>query len=243
MAASPDAKNWRTPAAFAAALALVAQSAAADDDRPVALVELVADAPAATVFDFDYLYDGDKIDLRPDGQMIVAYFDNCIVETFRSGVVRIRDDGARVSDGGQSSQTMRPCQTAALALSSEATEAGVAVKRVDKLGNLLPEEAIKEITISMDRPRFVWPRERTRGEPVKVSLHYLDAESKTLVWETETAGAQVAYPADAPALERGMPYEVVVSFSRGGDLAAVFSIDPGLDLPASPVANVIPLGL
>lgn len=229
--------------AAAAATLLAMGTAAAADDRPVALVELVADAPAAAVFDFDYLYDGDKIDLRPDGQMIIAYFDNCIVETFNRGVVRIRENGARVSDGGQSTQTMRPCQTAALALNTEATEAGVAVKRVDKLGNLLPEEAIKEITIAMDRPRFVWPRERTRGEPVKVTLNYLDAETKTLVWEAETAGAQIAYPADAPALERGMPYEVVVSFSRGSNLKTVFSIDPGLELPASPVANVIPLGL
>lgn len=229
--------------AIAAATMIAIGSAAADDDRPLALVEFIADAPEASVFDFDYLYDGDKIDLRPDGQMIIAYFDNCIVETFQSGVVRIRDEGAKVSRGGSSTQTVRPCQTAALALNTEATEAGVAVKRVDKLGNLLPEEAIKEITIAEARPRFVWPRERTRGNPVQVRLNYLDAESKALVWETETAGAQIAYPDDAPALERGMPYEIVVSFSRGDDLKAVFSVDPGLELPASPLSNVIPIGL
>lgn len=240
--ASPTVKIWRMIAATAATTMLAAAAKAADD-RPVALVEMVADAPAATVFDFDYLYKGDKIDLRPDGQMIISYFDNCIVETFQSGVVRIRDNDAKVSDGGQSTQTMRPCQTAALALNSEATEAGVAVKRVEKLASLLPEEAINEITIAMDRPRFVWPRSRTRGEPVHVSLLYLDAESKTQIWETDITGAQVAYPDDAPALVRGMPYEVVVSFDRGADLTAVFSIDPDLELPVSPLANVIPLGL
>ncbi|WDI30165.1 hypothetical protein PUV54_09355 [Hyphococcus flavus] len=216
-------------------------TASAANDRPVAMVELISDAPEATVFDFDYLYKGDKVDLRPEGQMTIAYFDNCIVETFQGGVVRMRDDDAKTSRGGTSTTTMRACQTAALAIDSEATEAGVAVKRVDD--SLLPEEAINELTIAAERPSFVWPRERTRGEPVTVSVYYLDAEPKTLLWQTEVNGVQVAYPEGGPALERGMPYEVVVSFSRGDDMKTVFSIDPDLELPASPLTSVIPLGL
>ncbi len=231
---------WRALALCCAMLVPVG-AAKADDDRPVAMVEFIADAPEATVFDFDYLYDGDKIDLRPEGQMTVAYFDNCIVETFEGGVVRIRDDGAKTSRGGTSTTTMRACQTAALAIDSEATEAGVAVKRVDD--SLLPQEAINELTIAADRPSFVWPRERTRGEPVTVSVYYLDAEPKTLMWQTQLSGVRADYPEEGPEFERGMPYEVVVSFSRGNDLTAVFSIDPDLELPASPLTSVIPLGL
>ncbi len=240
--ASPHAV-FRTAIALAAATALMAQPAAADDDRPVALVEEVSDAPAAIIFDFDLLYKGDKIDLRPSGRMTISYFDNCIVETFQGGLVRIRDNGAKVSDGGQSSQSTRFCQTAALAIDTEATEAGVAVKRVEKLASLLPEEAMQEITIAEARPRFVWPRARMRGAPVHVSVYYLDAESKTVVWEADVEHGQTLYPDDAPALERGMPYEVVVDFERGSDLMQVFSIDPELALPASPSSNVIPVGL
>ena len=228
---------------IAAAAQIAAGAAQAADDRPVAMVETIENAPDAAVFEFDYLYEGDRINLRPDGQMTVAYFDNCVVETFRGGVVRMRSGGARVTRGGSSTTTIRPCQTAALALDSQASEAGVAVKRVDKLGSLLPEEAISELTIAAPRPIFVWPRDRVEDGPATVRLYYLDATPKTLIWEAEVEGARIAYPEDAPALARGMPYEVVASFASGPDLTAVFSIDPELDLPESPLANVIPLGL
>lgn len=227
--------------ALCGVMAAAIGGAKAADDRPVAMVEFIADAPEANVFDFDYLYDGDRIDLRPEGQMTVAYFDNCIVETFEGGVVRMRDDGARTSRGGTSTTTTRACQTAALAIDAEATEAGVAVKRVDD--SLLPQEAINELTIAAERPSFIWPRERTRGEAVTVSVYYLDAEPKSLLWQTQLTGVRADYPEDSPALERGMPYEVVVSFSRGDDMTAVFSIDPDLELPVSPLTSVIPLGL
>jgi len=236
-------KSMIVASIMSGAMLLTTPNATAGKDRPVALVEYIADAPAANVGSYDYLFDGDKVDLRPNGQMVIAFFDNCIVETFLRGVVKIRDEAAKATKGGSSSQTVRPCQTAALALSARATEAGAAVKRQDKAGSLLAPEAIKEVTVAVERPTFVWPRERARENPVSVKIHYLEAEPKTVIWETETIGAQLPYPEDAPALERGMPYEVVVSFKRGDDLTAVFSIDPGLELPVSPLSRVIPLGL
>ncbi len=243
MTASSCAFLWRLLALGAAAATLAMGKASAAEARPLAMIELIMDAPAASVFDFDYLYAGDTVDLRPNGQMTVAYFDNCIVERFRGGVIRIRKDGAEVSNGAQSAPEMRACQTAALAIDTEATEAGVSVKRVDKLKSLLPPEALKEVTVAAARPRFTWPRSRTHGKPVHVTVNLLEASPKTLVWQSDVEGAQVAYPADAPALIRGLPYEIVVSFDRGADLVAVFSIDPDLALPVSPLTSVIPLGL
>ncbi|GAB4518981.1 MAG: hypothetical protein Tsb0010_03260 [Parvularculaceae bacterium] len=207
------------------------------------MIESIENAPDAGVFEFDYLFVGDSVNLRPDGSMTVAYFDTCVVETFQGGVVRMRRDGARTARGGSSTKTVRPCQTAALALDTRATEAGVAVKRVDRLDNLLPLEAIKEVTVAAARPEFVWPRARMGGETATVSVYYLDAEPKTLIWQASVDGGRASYPQDAPPLERGMPYEVTVTFVDGEELSAVFSIDPELEIPPSPLASVVPLGL
>ena len=44
------------------------------EERPVALVELITGAPDAVVQAFDYVYKNDKIDLRPGGELRLAYF-------------------------------------------------------------------------------------------------------------------------------------------------------------------------
>lgn len=209
------------------------------DDRPLALVEYIADAPEAEVEAFDYVYDGDKIDLRPEGEMVLAYFHNCEVETFTGGLVRVRDDGSKVNRGGASSIEDRPCQTAALALSDEAREAGVAVKRVTPF----PEEEWRELTVATAQPNFIWPKtKRGKGEAT-VSLYYLDAEPAELVWQGTAANHYMGYPADAPALTPGMPYMAIVSYKDKAAASAVFSIDPDLELPAGVLTSAVPLGL
>ena len=227
-------RHWR----LCAALLFFAAPALADD-RPLALVEYITDAPEAEVEAFDYVYDGDKIDLRPEGEMVLAYFHNCEVETFTGGLVRVRDDGSKVNRGGASSIEDRPCQTAALALSDEAREAGVAVKRVTPF----PEEEWRELTVATAQPDFIWPKtKRGKGEAT-ISLYYLDADPVELIWQGAAPGHYMSYPDDAPALTPGMPYMATVSYDGKTTADAVFSIDPHLELPVGALTSAVPLGL
>ena len=70
----------------------------------------------------------------------------------------------------------------------------------------------------------------------------MDGEPPELVWQVTAKGAHVVYPADAPALRIGIPYQVQVS--RGGTpvITAVFSIDPDLDVPDDLMTRVVPIG-
>jgi hypothetical protein len=206
-------------------------------DPPLALVESVADAPAAGVEAFDYLYPGDQVDLRPGGALRIAYFRACVVDSFQGGVVRASKDGARVR-GGKSNRAARPCQTAALVAAGDGREAGVAVKRVTPFQG----QGWRELAVATAQPTFIWPKPAAAGE-TKVAVYFLDAAPKTLVWSGATEARRIAYPADAPPLAPGMPYEVSVETPGGGRFSMVFSVDAGID-PVDGVLNTaVPLGL
>lgn len=205
-------------------------------DRPLALVESIEGAARADIAAFQYVYDGDKIDLRENGVLTLAFFDSCEVSVFTGGVVKLDDDGASVSKGGSVQSFMRPCQTSALALREEASEAGAAVRRVTPFGG----EDWREISVAASRPIFIWP-EAGEGD-YQVSVYYLDADPVRLVWQGPFENG-LAYPQDAPALENGMPYRVVIERNGKEKVSAVFSVDRGLELPESPLTSAIPLGL
>ena len=218
---------------------LLAPSVALAEDRPLALVEHVT-ATAAEIGDFDYLYDDDKIDLRPNGELRIAYFDSCVVETITGGIVKLnKDKEAKVSKGGVVKREMRPCQTAALALSDESKEAAAAVKRVSPFD----EREWREISIATMTPRFVWPHAEDDGRVATVSIYLLEADPAELVWQGEADGHSLVYPEDAPALETGLPYRVAITVDGKEQNAAVFSIDPGLEMPDGILTTAVPLGL
>ncbi len=214
-------------------------AAAAAEERPVALVEHIHGAPDAAVQAFDYVYKNDKIDLRPGGELRLAYFDNCETESFSGGLIKLKRDSAKISKGGVSTKAMRPCQTAALALSSDAREAGVSVKRVTPF----PENEWREVSIATATPRFIWPANEDAESNAVVSVYYLDSNPAELVWQSQADARQLVYPEDAPLLKIGMPYEVVISYDGEPVNSVVFSVDPNLDLPQSPLNNAVPLGL
>ncbi|MET0295562.1 MAG: hypothetical protein ABW042_11170 [Phenylobacterium sp.] len=221
-----------------AALGIFAAGAAqAADPRPLALVEQVENAPAASVRPFDYLYPGAEVDLRPSGTATIAYFDSCVVETFTGGRLKAGKDAVKTGAGGKASRVLRRCQTSALKLAPSRTEAGVAVKRVTPFD----EARWREIATASARPLFVWPRTEAL-KSAKVSIYFLDAQPKTEVWSGTSDQFRLEYPADAPALAEGMPYEVVVQ-GAGPALSTVFSIDPGLALDPGALNSAIPLGL
>ncbi|GJL95068.1 MAG: hypothetical protein DHS20C05_14730 [Hyphococcus sp.] len=208
------------------------------EDRPLGLVEHINAAPGATLQPFDYVYENDKIDLRPSGQLLIAYFDRCEVESFNGGLVKIKSQGAKVSKGGTSAKGPRACQTASLALSQEAREAGAAVKRVTPF----PEEEWREVSIAVGTPRFIWPS-TSGGAAASVSVYLLEADPTELVWQGTTTDNHLSYPEDAPALKPGMPYKATVSYNGKVQSAMVFSYDPGLNLPDSLLTTAVPLGL
>ena len=217
----------------------------AKDDTPYALVEYVMDAPEATIDSFDYIFDGDRIDLRPEGVMVVAWFDRCVVQTFRGGVIKFDKYDAKETKGGASEKTIRPCQTASVIVNAEASAAGVSVKRTDKVNSSLTLDAMGEISTAAERPLFIWPRQWAEGRKAIIDILYLEAPEAVSVWRDESDWPRFQYPDEAPALERGMPYKIVVTFDgeKKPAVETVFSIDPDLDLPPSPLGNVVPLGL
>lgn len=220
-------------------IACVLTGAAAAEDRPLGLVESVSAAPDADVQAFDYVYENDKIDLRPDGQLSIAYFDRCEVETFTGGVLKLKEDGAKISKGGVSTKEARPCQTASLLLSDEAREAGVAVKRISPF----PEKEWREISVATTQPTFIWPAHGGAPKSASVSVSLLEADPVKLIWQGQTDSHFLTYPEDAPLLMPGMPYKVTVSYGGEDETSAVFSIDPGLELPDGMLTTAVPLGL
>ena len=126
----PKSVVTKRAAASVAAILLTISVTAAQAERPVALVESITDAPEAEFSAFDYVYRKDKIDLRPGGVVMLSYFDTCVVETVRGGVVKLTEDSAKISKGGQSSKSQRPCQSGQLVVTAEMAEAGAAIKRL-----------------------------------------------------------------------------------------------------------------
>ena len=235
----------RLTTGIAAAVLAGGAALAADPPRPVGLVESVSNAPAAKVQRFDYVYAGSEIDLRPSGALTIAWFDSCVVETVTGGQVRLEKAKARVSSGGKTTQTTRACPTSALKLAPSRSEAGVAVKRVTPF----EEGRWSEITVAAARPTFLWPAlPQARGAPppaesATVVVSFLDANPKREVWRGTASAARLAYPANAPALIPGAPYEVVVERPGQPPLRAVFSVDPGAAFENQVLAQVVPLGL
>ena len=229
--------NDRLGGLFGLGVAILMATAAQAADEPVALIEDLQNAPDAEVQPFDYAYKGDKIDLRPDGQMVLAYFGSCAVETITGGKVKMRDDNAKLSDGAVSSISTRPCRTAELALDEDARELGAAVKRAS------PYEADiwDEVALNTTTPWFKWPYEKKAKGEVTLSVYDADAPEEILIWQTVATDDYVAYPTDAPVLVEGRPYRVVASYPKKYSFSAVFSIDPALEMPESPLNSLVPL--
>jgi hypothetical protein len=70
----------------------------------------------------------------------------------------------------------------------------------------------------------------------------LDSDPPRIVWHGKVDGNHLAYPADAPPLAIGIPYEVRVTAEDEEPVSAVFSIDPDLEGPDTALARVVPIG-
>lgn len=195
---------------------------------PAGLVEAVSAASGIEVM--DYVYAGQSIDLGAKGSITIAYFESCVVDTIKGGRVTITAARSEVS-GGQVSSKPMTCQGAKPVIVADASEAGAGAKRVTPFAAAQWYEQVSKSRL----PTFKWP---SAGGPAQVTVSYLDARPERLVWQENAAKAFVSYPKTAPALEVGRPYRVEVR-TPTRTMAAIFSVDPALDVSDNAVSRLV----
>ncbi len=209
-------------------------------DGAAALVEDVKSAPDAGVSFLDYVFPGQTIDLGSKGTLILSYFDSCMLETIQGGRVTV-ERGASAVDGGRVSMEKVACQgdqiVVAAASGEGGAEAGAAVTRVQK-DTPFSGQDWSEWTVKVARPTFKWT---STGGAATVSVIDMDQEPPQVIWQASVDGDRVEYPADAPALEIGWPYQVNVAMAGSAALEALFSIDPDLEGPNTALSRVVPV--
>lgn len=208
--------------------------ASADDKVAVALVEAVENAANAGVGFMDYVYPGKVIELGNGGKLTLSYFDTCLTETITGGRVTVAK-GASDVDGGQVSAKKFPCQRARMVVTAETGEAGATVSRVTPFAG----QDWAEFTVKTPEPVFKW---RAAAGATALKVLDMDAEPPKLIWQGQVEGGHFAYPADAPKLKVGVPYQIQVSPPGSATIIAMFSVDPDLDVPESVMSRVVLLG-
>lgn len=197
----------------------------------VAVVEAAKEA--GTVQEMDYVFAGQTIDLGKKGSLTLSYLSGCLTEDIAGGLVTVALGGSTVNGGKRTEKVTEGCEAAKPIIVAEASEAGATVNRATPFS----EGQWTERTIKTAQPVFKW--EQISG-PVTVKVMAMDQATPTTVWESPADKGWVAYPASAPPLEAGMPYQVEVS--GGGNVAkAFFSIDPGLDVADNLANRVVPV--
>lgn len=216
--------------AVAVAFVLAVAPASAQSESAAALVEDIENAPDAGVSFLDYVYPGQVIELGAAGTIVLSYFVSCRIETVTGGRLEVTREASIVS-GGRLSQKSAPCQYDQAMITAATGEAGAGVTRI-------PDDAIfDEWTVKATRPIFKW----SRAGDATVVVFDLDADPDTPVWTARVTGSHIDYPADAPPLEVGPPYQVRVTIG-GETLSADFSINPDLGGPDTVASRVVPVG-
>ncbi len=216
--------------AVAVTFVLAVAPAFAQSESAAALVEDIENAPDAGVSFLDYVYPGQVIELGAAGTIVLSYFVSCRIETVIGGRLEVTREASIVS-GGRLSQKSAPCQYDQAMVTAATGEAGAGVTRI-------PDDAIfDEWTVKSTRPTFKWSR---AGDATVVVVD-LDADPDTPVWTARVTGSHIDYPADAPPLEVGPPYQVRVTMG-GETLSADFSINPDLGGPDTAASRLVPVG-
>ena len=237
---SPTPEKSKTPAAEESEAPIGLPEAFGDD---VALVELIEDAPGSGLSLMDTLQPDRVIELGSAGRLVLSYFSSCVRETITGGQVTVGKERSAVR-GGRRAAEIVDCQGATPVITAELSEAGAAVKRVTPFN---PEDW-KEWTVKSSRPIFKWRPEGARGttggttgSTARVTLAFLDSPYIKIIWQSETADSFFIYPPEAPPLLTGMPYLVQVDLAGAEPMAAVFSIDPWLDVADNAANSIVPV--
>ena len=119
---------------FSALLALSISASSHDskaaDETPVGLVEELADIQL-DIEEFDYVYEGQQINLGQEGELVLSYFSSCRLERLKGGQVEVGQKSSQTTGELLDQQTME-CVQSQLVASNEDTESAVFVFRGSK---------------------------------------------------------------------------------------------------------------
>lgn len=198
----------------------------------VAVIETAT--PGAPVQSMDYVFAKQTINLGAAGKITMSYLSGCLTESIQGGVVTVALNGSKVVGGKRTDKVTPGCKAATPVILASASEAGAAVNRVTPFtGVNWSERALKS-----EQPVFKWDKELGA---VTVRVKDMDTAGEPVVWQVVADKDWVAYPPAAARLAAGMPYKAEAVAGDKVVAAALFSIDPELDVADSLANRVVPL--
>jgi len=198
----------------------------------VAVIE--AASPGAPVQPMDYVFAKQTIALGPKGKITMSYLSGCLTEVIDGGVVTVALRGSTVTGGKRLDKVTPGCRTATPVVLAAASEAGATVNRVTPFtGVNWSERALKS-----GPPVFKW--DKAVGA-VTLRVKDMDKEGEPVLWQASIAKDWAAYPPTATKLQPGMPYKAEALAGDKVVAAALFSIDPALDVADNLASRVVPL--
>jgi len=198
----------------------------------VAVIETAS--PGLPVQAMDYVFARQTISLGPKGKLTLSYLTGCLTETIDGGVVTVALRGSTVAGGKRVDRVTPGCRAATPVVMASASEAGATVNRVTPFtGVNWSERALKSA-----QPVFKW--DKAVG-PVTLRVKDMDKEGEPVLWQAAIAKDWAAYPPTAAKLMAGMPYKAEALAGDKVVAAALFSIDPALDVADNLAGRVVPL--
>ncbi|HXA38157.1 MAG TPA: hypothetical protein VNW53_04095 [Phenylobacterium sp.] len=198
----------------------------------VAVVETAS--PGAPVQSMDYVFAKQTINLGPSGKLTMSYLTGCRTEAIQGGVVTVALTGSKVAGGKLTEKTTPGCRAATPKILASASEAGATVNRVTPFSGVnWSERALRS-----SQPVFKWDK-AVAVDSLRVKD--MDAAGEPVLWQAAIAKDWIAYPPTAAKLSPGMPYKAEALAGDKVVAAALFSIDPALDVADSLASRVVPL--
>jgi hypothetical protein len=198
----------------------------------VAVIETAS--PGAPVQAMDYVFAKQTITLGPKGRIVMSYLSGCLTETIQGGVVTVALRGSTVTGGVRTDRATPGCRSATPVVMASASEAGATVNRVTPFtGVNWSERALKS-----GQPVFKWDK---AAGAVTLRVKDMDKEGEPVIWQVAVAREWIAYPPTGAKLMPGMPYKAEALAGDKVVAAALFSIDPALDVADNLAGRVVPL--
>ena len=199
----------------------------------VAVVETAP--PGARVQVMDYVFAKQTFRLQPKAKVSLSYLSGCLTETYTGGAVTVGLKAGTVVGGVRIQQLRAGCKAPTPVILASASEAGATVNRITPFSGANWSER----ALPAGLPVFKW--ERSLGSAVTVRVHDMDKAGEPVIWEAAAPAGWIAYPATAPKLAPGMPYKAELVSNGQVVAAALFSIDPALDVSNSVASRLVPL--
>jgi len=198
----------------------------------VAVVETAT--PNAGVQVMDYVFAKQTIKLPPKAKITLSYLTGCLSETYTGGTINVGLKSGTVAGGVRTQALRAGCKAPTPVILASASEAGATVNRITPFtGANWNERALRS-----GLPVFKWDK---GFGAVTLRVHDMDKPGEPVVWEAAAPAGWIAYPASAAKLAPGMPYKVEAVSNGQVVAAALFSIDPALDVSDSVASRLVPL--